>query len=231
MRKTNFLSLAVLCLGLAACSSLGGAHHSDGSAVYLDKARLEALEFQPAPAPGSPLDRADFLELNSWQARRTPAQCARAAAEGEAYFDQFFGPLKPFTWPLSKDGRAFILRVRADIGTAVNIFKNRSARPRPFRRDPQLAPCLGKIGGLAYPSGHAATARVYALMLTEIAPTRRAEFLARADEAALNRVIGGVHHPSDIEAGKKLGDILFNRFMQNAEFRANLEKLRSYAAK
>ena len=26
-----------------------------------------------------------------------------------------------------------------------------------------------------------------------------------AEAAALNRVIGGVHHPSDIAAGKKLG--------------------------
>ena len=230
MRILRLLPL-VLAAGLAACSSLGGAHYNDGSVVYLDKPRLETIEFPAAPAPGSPNDRTDFAELHAWQARRSAAQCAVAQAEAEAYFEQFFGPLKPFSSALPKESKVFLLRVRKDIGAAVNIFKERNLRPRPFLRDPELSPCLGRIGGLAYPSGHAVTARVYALMLTELAPRRRAEFMARGDEAALLRVIGGVHHPSDVEAGKKLGDILFDRFMRSAEFRASLEKLRYLAAK
>lgn len=231
MIRSRFLSFAVLFLGLAACSATGGAHRSDGSAVYLDKARLEVLDFPPAPASGSPLDLSDFTELHRWQTLRTSEQCALAGAESEAYFDQFFGRLKPFAGRLPGESAAFLLRVRKDVGTAVNIFKYRNARKRPFLSDPGLSPCLGRIGGLAYPSGHAAIARIYALMLTEIAPLRRAEFMNRADEAALYRVIGGVHHPTDIEAGKRLADILFIRFMQDARFRANLEKLRLYAAK
>ncbi|MCX5790835.1 MAG: phosphatase PAP2 family protein [Elusimicrobia bacterium] len=231
MKKLKLLALIVLSLELAACSSLGGAHRHDGSAVYLNKARLEALDFPPPPAPGSPLDRTDFLELHDWQARRTAGQCAKAAAEGDAYFDQFFGELNPFTGPLPKESRKFLLRVREDISTAVSILKDRNTRPRPFLEDAALTPCLGRIGGLAYPSGHATIARVYALMLTEISPLRRSEFMARGDEAALLRVIGGVHHPSDIAAGKQLGDILFGRFMQDPSFRAGLEKLRFYAAK
>jgi len=227
-RQNRFLPLAVLFLAFAGCS---GAHRHDGSAVYLDKARLEVMEFASAPAPGSPVDRADFIELRNWQAKRTVDQCARAEAEGEAYFEQFFGRLKPFTGPLPKESKVFLLRVREDASTAITILKNKNVRPRPFLVDPALAPCLGRINGLAYPSGHATLARLYALMLTEIAPLRRSEFMARGDEAALNRVISGVHHPSDIEAGKRLGDLLFGRFMDNAQFRANLEKLRFYAAK
>ena len=230
MKKIKLLPLIVLSLGLAACSSFG-AHRSDGTAVYLDKARLETMDFPPAPAPGSPTDRADLIALHDWQSRRTAEQCDKAASEGEAYFDQFFGELNPFTGPLPKESRKFILRVRKDTETAVNIYKNRNARQRPFLEDPSLTSCLGKIGGLAYPSGHATLARVYALMLTEISPLRRSEFMARGDEAALYRVIVGVHHPSDIEAGKQLGDILFGRFMQNSGFRAGLERLRYYAAK
>ena len=228
MRRTELAALLLLSLGLAACS---GAHRHDGAAAYFDKARLADMQFQPAPAPGSPLDRADFMELRAWQAKRTPEQCARANAESEEYFQQFFGRLKPFAAPLPKESENFLLRVRQDSNTAVDLLKDRYGRKRPFRTDNTLSPCLGRIGGLAYPSGHATLARVYALMLTELAPLRRSEFISRADEIALDRVIGGVHHPSDIEAGKKLGDLLFNRFMQNAEFRASIEKLRSYAAK
>ena len=37
---------------------------------------------------------------------------------------------------------------------------------------------------------------------------KRKSFLKRAEEVGLDRVIGGVHHPSDVEAGKKLGKFL-----------------------
>jgi len=226
----KLLILAALSLGLAACSATGGAHKHDESAVYLDKARLQTLEFTPSPSPDSQVDRADFAELHRWQDKRTSWQCVQAESEGEAYFDQFFLRLRPFTGPLPKESVDFLLRVREDASTAVTILKERNGRQRPFLRDPGLSPCLGKIGGLAYPSGHATLARLYALMLTELMPLRRSEFIARSDEAALNRVIGGVHHPSDVEAGKRLGDLLFIRFMENTEFRANLQKLRDYAA-
>ncbi|HBA60099.1 MAG TPA: hypothetical protein DCZ92_04660 [Elusimicrobia bacterium] len=228
MKKTKLLPLIVLVLGLAACNS---AHRHDNKSVYIEKSRLEAIELAPAPQRGSPVDQADFIELHDWQNKRTAQQCAAAGAEGNAYLEDFFGHLKPFSAPLPAAGNKFILRVREDASTAVTIFKDRNSRPRPFLSDAALDPCIGRAGGLAYPSGHATLSRLFALMLTELAPLRRSEFMAVADAAALNRVIGGVHHPSDIEAGKKLGDLLFARFMENPEFRANMDKLRPYMAK
>lgn len=231
MRNIGTLRFIVLALGLAACSSAAVVHRHDGSAVYLDRVRLEAMDFPPAPAAGSQVDIADLAAVHDWQTKRTPEQCAEARAEGDAYFDEFFGSLKPFSVPLPKENLEFLTRVREDISTMVEIFKDRYARKRPFVRDAALSPCIGRVPGLSYPSGHATISRVYALMLSELAPRRRAEFMARGDEAALYRVIGGVHHPSDIEAGKKLGDTLFARFMENPGFRANMDKLRPYAAK
>jgi hypothetical protein len=32
--------------------------------------------------------------------------------------------------------------------------------------------------------------------------------MKRGDEISMHRVLGGVHHPSDIVAGKKLGDAM-----------------------
>ena len=231
MKNIRLLPVIVLALGLAACSSTGAAHRHDGSAVYLDRSRLEELAFPPAPAAGSQVDQADMAAMHDWQAKRTPAQCAEALAEGDAYFDEFFGGLKPFSAPLPKESLDFLVRVREDISTAVSIFKDRNARQRPYVRDASLSPCLGRVPGLSYPSGHATISRVYALMLSELAPQRRAAFMARGDEAALYRVIGGVHHPSDIEAGKQLGDTLFARFMENPAFLAGMNKLRPFAAK
>ena len=95
-------------------------------------------------------------------------------------------------------------------------------------RDAGLEPCLRRIGGLSYPSGHSTIAHVFALILADLVPERRAEFLARADAAALNRVIGGVHHPSDIEAGKRLADLLYAEFLKSPAFRADQEALQQY---
>jgi acid phosphatase (class A) len=224
-KKLFWLPLALL---LAAC---GSAHRHDGSAVYVQKAGLLALDFTPAPAPGSLQDKSDFAALLDWQARRTPEQCAAAAKEGSAYFEDFFGDMKPFASPLPKESRRFLLRVREDASTAVTILKDRNARRRPFLRDERVQPCVKRPGGLAYPSGHATLSRVFGLLMAEVSPFRKAEFLARADQAAEYRVISGVHHPSDIEAGKRLGDLLFRRFMENPEFRKQLAQLGNFAAK
>lgn len=54
--------------------------------------------------------------------------------------------------------------------------------------------------------------------------------MLRADEAALLRVIGGVHHPSDIAAGKLLADSLYREFLSSPDFRKSLEELKAAAA-
>lgn len=57
------------------------------------------------------------------------------------------------------------------------------------------ADCVKKSWGYSYPSGHSSFSRVFANVLSDIVPERRAEFFARADEVAQDRVIGGVHFP------------------------------------
>lgn len=47
----------------------------------------------------------------------------------------------------------------------------------------------------------------------------------RADLIAEDRVLAGVHHPSDIEAGKKLGDAVFKKLLSNPMSRKELDTL------
>ena len=63
----------------------------------------------------------------------------------------------------------------------------------------------GKETSAAYPSGHATHGMVYAMILAEIAPEQRPALLQRGREIGWNRVIAGVHYPSDIAAGRVLG--------------------------
>ena len=59
-----------------------------------------------------------------------------------------------------------------------------------------------------YPSGHANAGYTIAIVLAQMVPEKRAEIFARAQAFALNRVIGGVHFRSDIEAGRLSGTLI-----------------------
>ena len=195
--------------------------------TYLDPAALPVVQsFPPPPAAGSAEFNADFATLHAWQARRTEEQCAAAQAQSIPSYENMLGSVSPFPVPLKGEPKAFFAAVGGDAGAAVFVLKSRFNRPRPPLTDPTLTPCISLPKGKAYPSGHATAARLYALVLSELVPSRRAEFLAAGDRAALYRVLGGVHHPSDIEAGKRLADGLLAELMKNPAFRAELARLR-----
>ncbi|MBH46630.1 MAG: hypothetical protein CME71_00510 [Halobacteriovorax sp.] len=165
------------------------------------------------PAPGSVEEAYDFQVLLDYQATRTQAECDEAAAEKTPTLKSMFGDLLTKkemrrVWP-------HFIEAYATVGLNSAISKKLFDRPRPFNANPAVVPCIPLATSKAYPSGHTMIARVFARMLSGFYPDRENEFMHRADEVALNRVIGGVHHPSDIVAGKKLGDAIFEQLLQN----------------
>jgi len=207
---------------LCGCSSIPRYH-------YMARGAERAAAIAPAPLQGSAEDKADMEVLLQWQNRRTAAQCAAAKSQYDGTFEQMFGDISPF--PLTPQAAEFLNRVGWDAGLAAENFKQRYKRPRPFNRPGGPHSCIGWVGGYAYPSGHATLSRVFALLLCDVAPERREQFMARADEAALYRVISGVHHPSDIAAGKELGAQVYARLLEAPGFASGLEMLRGLAAK
>jgi len=194
---------------------------------YLTAEQQKFPGFPAPPEAGSKKDKADLAAVLLWQGRRTPADCARANAGAHAAYEEFFGDISPFPEPLPEAAAAIFRRVKTETDGAAADVKELFKRPRPFLRDAALEPCLGRVGGLAYPSGHATISRLFALMLADLVPARKKEFFARADAVSLDRVIGGAHHPSDIEAGKKLADKLYRAYKKSAAFRADMETLRA----
>ncbi|MDD2806402.1 MAG: phosphatase PAP2 family protein [Elusimicrobiales bacterium] len=193
---------------------------------YITAEQQKLPDFPAPPKPGSPEDRKDLAAVFDWQQKRTTEQCDKARAAAHADFENFFGDLSPFASPLPEEAAAIFKRVKTETDGIAADIKDKYKRQRPFLRDPVLDPCLGRLGGLAYPSGHATISRLLALLLSDLVPARKKEFLARADEAALDRVIGGVHHPSDIEAGKRLADRLYPLYKKSPAFAADLKTLR-----
>ncbi len=165
----------------------------------------------PFPTFGSAEEINDYNTLMGYQATRTKAQCDQAALESDAGMEVFFGKLlTPAELGRAKSKLKF-LTLKA--GIIILAQKKKYNRPRPYLSHKDIKPCIELEGSTAYPSGHTTLGRVYGRVLSAMYPERSDKFMKRADEVALNRVIGGVHHPSDIEAGKKLGDAIADDYL------------------
>jgi acid phosphatase (class A) len=85
-------------------------------------------------------------------------------------------------------------------------LKSRIGRPRPYWLDGRVRPIPGlESSDYSFPSGHSAGAYYMASILADRYPNRKEELFSLADRIAQSRVIAGVHYPSDIEAGKRVG--------------------------
>jgi len=234
--KTNisitlqFSALIVSVLLVSACS---GGRRTATSLQYITEADVLSVKLPEVPQAGSALFESDFKTLHEWQGTRTDDECNLAQKDINYDFRNIFPKLKSFYDNLPEVNRQFLDSVGAETWLSIKIAQEKYNRRRPYMTDPTLLPCIDKPSkkSMSYPSGHATLARVYALLLTELMPGRRSEFLTRADNYGRNRIVGGIHHPTDIEAGRRFANALFARYMQNKLFRANLNNLRQYLPK
>jgi acid phosphatase (class A) len=177
----------------------------------------------PPPAADSPETRAELDQLLALQAQRTPAAAERARADDEAsvfrFADVFDAPAAFTPARLPRTGALFS-QLRDDELAAVKRAKDSFARVRPCHAEPRVAPVIRCPGNGAYPSGHATLGWIEGLVLADMLPERRAQILARAREYGWNRVVAGVHYPSDIEAGRAAATAIVALLFTSPEFRA-----------
>ncbi|HXH32156.1 MAG TPA: phosphatase PAP2 family protein [Bacteriovoracaceae bacterium] len=205
------------CLSLALCLMTIGTVRAEifsfqvSTPVYTTTAMKKMLG--PYPEAGSEEHFMDFDTLLDIQDQRTPESCAVAAKQKSFTLTNLFvvdgGPL---TRQEALILSPLMAKVYLDAEINIQIAKNAFKRRRPYLTNFQIVPCVGLEKSYAYPSGHATLSRLAARVLAKLFPERAEAFIRRADAVAWNRVLGGVHHPSDIVAGKKLGDMLANGF-------------------
>ncbi|HAT72227.1 MAG TPA: hypothetical protein DCS63_05365 [Elusimicrobia bacterium] len=237
-KKLLALAFVAVALGGGACSSPTGrialkrAHLISQQTYYVPAEQFKTLNFAPPPASGSEAQQTDFAAIMDWQSRRTAADCAKADITARQTYDSFWGEKSPFPRPLPDEVKDFFDRLASDLEEAVTNMKERWQRPRPYMAYPdQAKPCIKKSRGRSYPSGHASFSRVFANVMTDIVPERRDEFFAKADEIARDRVIGGVHYPTDIAAGKAFGDLYHAELLKSEAYRAEIDKMKALLVK
>ncbi len=216
-----------LMLGLALLSiAIGTAvaeHNYYISASSVDLPHLLA----PPPTLDSAAGKADLQAVMEAQRSWTPAMIAAARADEQLSVFRFadvIGPaFKPENLPFAA---AFFERVFSDQAKVVGAAKVYFHRPRPFVVGAGIKPLERLSPNSSYPSGHATFAYVDAIILANVLPEKAAAIFARADAYAHNRVLEGVHYPTDLEAGRISGAVIDNVFLHNAHFMADYERAR-----
>jgi len=219
---------------LAGCSSpavnvaLRRAHLISQHVYYVQAEQFKTADFAPPPGPDSDTQKADIAALLDWQVKRTEADCAKAGVTADLTYDAYLGEKNIFPAPLPQDVKELFGRLAADLDSATETMKERYRRPRPYNAYPGLAvPCIKKSSSYSYPSGHTIFSRVFAKVLADLLPEKKAEFLKEADAIALDRLIGGVHYPADIAAGKVFADRFHAELLKSPEYKKDLEKTRT----
>lgn len=167
----------------------------------------------PPPQQGGEIEMQDFAQMLRYQELRTDEQCDDAALEAELSLTTFFaGKNGPFSAKEFSSLRPYLAPHVAYSGLYSLVAKDVYKRPRPYVANPDILPCIPmEQTTSAYPSGHTLVAHYIAQVLAEKFPHRRMAIEQRAEQISENRVLGGVHHPTDIVAGKKLALYLFHK--------------------
>jgi acid phosphatase (class A) len=202
-----------------------------------DKEQLDSREFVlPAPRKTSALQSLDtawsekMVKLRGsprWEVAIRDADLAFPAAADTFACSLGFSVTEEDTPALYM----LLRRTLTDIGLATYPAKTSYQRQRPFMINglptctPDEEAVLRKDG--SYPSGHTAVGWGWALILSELAPDRGEQILARGRAFGESRTVCNVHWYSDVVAGRLVGAAAVARLQSNPAFRQALEAARS----
>ncbi len=165
----------------------------------------------PPPAIDSPEGRADLHAVLDAQRARIPARVEAARADACFSIIRFADVMGPgFTAANLPFTIIFFGHVFSDDQHAIRAAKAYFNRPRPFVTDHHVLPIVNQPNNASYPSGHATFAYVVAILLAEMVPEKAPQIFKRAAVYANGRVVGGVHYPSDLEAGRISASVIDN---------------------
>lgn len=187
----------------------------------------------PPPTDDSPAGLADLSTLLYVQTNRTPDQVKLAKsmespsvfAMGREIFGEWFTREN-----LPKT--AEILRQTSKAADPVLAgAKKNWKRPRPYVRSTEISPVVGKPGDAgSYPSGHTFGMAVPMFLLAEAFPAHASEFDEKTHRVMWGRIVGGVHFPSDTEAGRLLARDVISKMSKTHEMKEAIETIRAEAA-
>jgi acid phosphatase (class A) len=221
MRK--IASLVVVAF-LSSALALSPARGEDAK-PFITAKELDLLKLlKPPPANDSPQTKAELGEVLTLQVTRTEEMVGRAQADAVEDVWRFADVMGPkFTKAALPKFAAFFERVAETEGAVVDPAKDVWKRPRPHQLSELVKPAVKLSNSGACPSGHATVGTLMGVVLSNMVPEKRAEIMVRAWDYGNNRVVGGIHYRSDVEAGRIAGTVIAANIMSRDDFRAEFE--------
>lgn len=232
VRRIRFISAAAALLALG-CGAPCVAAEVSASPVYIKVAAASFEHFlPPPPADESMAGQADITTVLWLQANRTPEQIAKAQElAGHTPFQMGARAWGPSFTPENLPRTAEIFKkIRAQTRPFILAAKGAWKRARPFLRDAKVQPCVPKPESTSFPSGHSAESALWAAILGAACPEKTAIFQEEVQITMWSRVLGGVHYPTDTQAGLKLGRELARLMMETEEMQSALAVIRAEIA-
>jgi acid phosphatase (class A) len=183
----------------------------------------------PPPASNSEAQARDMSAVLEVQRTRTAEAIRRAEADNVLsifVYNDVLGPnFRPEKLPLTTE---FFKKAQGDARAILLVTKHVWNRPRPHLVNSEVIPLGGKLrAAAAYPSGTTVFGTVTAIILANMVPEKSAEIFARGEEFAANRLVLGVHYPTDLVAGRLAGTVIASVLFQSPRFNTDLEVAQS----
>jgi acid phosphatase (class A) len=213
MRKLVWSSVVIVVLTLA-----GSAAAVEATFINSDRFDLTKL-LPPAPAPDSEQQKRDLAAVLSLQNNRTSSQVERALYNAKAGVFGFADVLgSNFDAEHVPAVAALLTKVRGDAAVAFSAGKQVWNRSRPYLITTDIHPMGDRPEDSSYPSGASTAGYLTAIVLANMVPERGPELFARGREFGDDRVVLGVHFPTDVEAGRLAATALATVLMQDPVF-------------
>ena len=196
---------------------------------YISSAAIDLIHIlAPPPTPDSPAGKADLQGVLTAVNARTDASIKQAQDDDQRTVFRFadvMGPtFKTENLPLATK---LFQHVYEDGNAVTFAAKNFFKRTRPFVVDPEIKIIVVQAPDFSYPSNHSTFGNETGILLAEMVPENAVAIFARAAEYAHNRVVAGVHFPTDVEAGRIAASVIDNTLLHNPRFEADFAQAKT----
>ena len=224
-RASSFVALITISLASSTIASAALA----ADTYYISPAEIDLVHIlAPPPIPDSPAGKTDLQGVLAAVSARTDASIKQAQDDDQRTvfrFTDVMGPnFKTENLPLTT---ALFQHVYQDGNAATLAAKNFFKRTRPFVVDPEIKIIVVQAPDFSYPSNHSTFGNESGILLAEMVPENAVAIFARAAEYARNRVVAGVHFPSDVEAGRISASVIDNTLLHNPHFEADFAQAKT----
>lgn len=200
--------------------------------IWLDAGRVDITKaIGLPPAMSSPEQRQELEEVVQLTLNRTPEREKAAIADQYQTLARFLeGMGIDAKLNEHREVRLLFREAQIELGIMLLSVRRLTNRTRPFAAwsKVRVKPCPGgRPDGTSFPSGHAATAALYAALLSEAAPELKDKLEERVTSYDESRLICGFHYRSDLPAGDKAGRLVATALLADRAFRQRFDETRT----